>query len=337
MQKILLIVFGLSILANQPTLATETINIFTYRQPALLAPMLEAYTKETGIEFKTVYAPKGLVARLQAEGQNAQADMVITVDISRVQELADSGLLAQLSSPVIARNVPAHLRAEDDSWTTLSLRARILAISKTRVAKDRLKNIEQLAEPEWRSRVCTRKGSHVYNRALLASLIAHHGEEDARAWAKGLVDNLARRPQGNDRAQAKAIYAGECDVALMNTYYFGKMKFNKGEPEQRVWADSIELVFFNQQGRGQHVNISAGGILKTSKNKDRARAFLAWLTSAEAQRLYTEINYEYPVNPESAPSDEVASWGSFKMDKLALPEIARLSPVAQRIINSTGW
>ena len=337
MHKILLIVFGLSILASQPTLATETINIFTYRQPALLAPMLEAYTKETGIEFKTVYAPKGLVARLQAEGQNAQADMVITVDISRVQELADSGLLAPLSSPVIARNVPAHLRAEDDSWTTLSLRARILAISKTRVAKDRLKNIEQLAEPEWRSRVCTRKGSHVYNRALLAWLIAHHGEEDARAWAKGLVDNLARRPQGNDRAQAKAIYAGECDVALMNTYYFGKMKFNKGEPEQRVWADSIELVFFNQQGRGQHVNISAGGILKTSKNKDRARAFLAWLTSAEAQRLYTEINYEYPVNPESAPSDEVASWGSFKMDKLALPEIARLSPVAQRIINSTGW
>ena len=337
MHKILLFVFGLSILASQPTLATETINIFTYRQPALLAPMLEAYTKETGIEFKTVYAPKGLVARLQAEGQNAQADMVITVDISRVKELADSGLLAPLSSPVIARNVPAHLRAEDDSWTALSLRARILAISKKRVAKDSLQDIEQLAEPEWQGRVCTRKGSHVYNRALLASLIAHHGQEDARAWAKGLVGNLARRPQGNDRAQAKAIYAGECDVALRNTYYFGKMKLNKSEPEQRVWADSIELVFFNQQGRGQHVNISAGGILKTSKNKDRARAFLAWLTSAEAQRLYTEINYEYPVNPASAPSDEVASWGSFKMDKLALPEIARLSPVAQRIINSTGW
>ena len=291
MHKILLFVFGLSILASQPTLATETINIFTYRQPALLAPMLEAYTKETGIEFKTVYAPKGLVARLQAEGQSAQADMVITVDISRVKELADSGLLAPLSSPVIARNVPAHLRAEDDSWTALSLRARILAISKKRVAKDSLQDIEQLAEPEWQGRVCTRKGSHVYNRALLASLIAHHGEEDARAWAKGLVGNLARRPQGNDRAQAKAIYAGECDVALMNTYYFGKMKFNKSEPEQRVWADSIELVFFNQQGRGQHVNISAGGILKTSKNKDRARAFLAWLTSAEAQRLWVALRW----------------------------------------------
>jgi len=330
-------VYGLGILASQPVLATETINIFTYRQPALLAPMLEAYTKETGIEFKTVYAPKGLVARLQAEGASAQADMVITVDISRVKELADSGLLAPLNSPVIAGNVPAHLRAKDDSWTALSLRARILAISKERVAKDSLKNIEQLAELEWQGRVCTRKGSHVYNRALLASLIAHHGEEGAKAWAEGLVANLARRPQGNDRAQAKAIYAGECDVALMNTYYYGKMKFNKKEPGQRAWADSIDLVFFNQEGRGQHVNISAGGILKTSKNKERAKAFLAWLTSAEAQRLYTEINYEYPVNPASAPSEEVASWGSFKMDKLSLAEIARLSPAAQRIINSTGW
>ena len=150
MHEIILFVFGLSILANQPSLATETINIFTYRQPALLAPMLEAYTKKTGIEFKTVYAPKGLVARLQAEGQNAQADMVITVDISRIKELADFSLFAQLSSPVIARNVPAYLRAE----------------------------------PEWRGRVCTRKGSHEYNRVLLASLIAHHGEEGAHAWAK---------------------------------------------------------------------------------------------------------------------------------------------------------
>lgn len=337
MHKILSFVFGLNILASQAALATETINIFTYRQPALLAPMLDAYTKETGVAFKTVYAPKGLVERLQAEGQSAQADVVITVDISRVKELTNSGLLAPLNSPVIAQNVPAHLRAEDDTWTALSLRARILAISKERVNKDSLKNIEQLAEPEWQGRVCTRKGSHVYNRALLASLIAHHGEEDATAWAKGLVGNLARRPQGNDRAQAKAIYAGECDVALMNTYYLGKMKFNKKEAEQRAWADSIQLVFFNQQGRGQHINISAGGILKTSKNKDRAKAFLAWLTSAKAQRLYTEINYEYPVNPESAPSDEVASWGGFKMDKISLTEIARLSPAAQRIINITGW
>ncbi len=328
---------GLGILANLPASASDTINIFTYRQPALLAPMLEAYTEKTGITFQTVYAPKGLVARLQSEGANAQADMVLTVDISRVKELADSGLLAPLASPVIAANVPAHLRAPDDSWTALSLRARILAVSRSRVEKGSLTQIEQLADPEWKGRVCTRKGSHVYNRALLASLIAHHGTEQAIAWSSALVDNLARRPQGNDRAQAKAIYAGECDVALMNTYYYGKMKFNQKEPEQRAWADSIELVFFNQQGRGQHVNISAGGILKTSKNKAQTRAFLEWLTSQEAQQLYTEINYEYPVNPDTRPSAEVASWGTFKIDELALEEIARLSPSAQRIINITGW
>ena len=337
MRYFLSLLIGLGVLASQPVLAADTLNIFTYRQPALLAPMLEAYTKKTGIMFQTVYAPKGLVARLQAEGKNAQADMVLTVDISRVKELADSGLLASLASPVITRNVPAHLRAPDDSWTALSLRARILAVSKSRVEKGSLTEIEQLADPEWKGRVCSRKGSHVYNRALLASLIAHHGPEQATAWASALVDNLARRPQGNDRAQAKAIYAGECDVALMNTYYYGKMKFNKKEPEQRAWAEAIDLVFFNQQGRGQHVNITAGGILKTSRNKAQTRAFLEWLTSPEAQQLYTEINYEYPVNPDTRPSAEVASWGAFKMDKLALEEIARLSPSAQRIINSTGW
>lgn len=331
------LLLGLGLLANMPASAADTINIFTYRQPALLAPMLDAYTEKTGITFQTVYAPKGLVARLQSEGQNARADMVLTVDISRVKELADSGLLAPLASPVIAENVPAHLRAPDDSWTALSLRARILAVSTSRVAKGSLTTIEQLAEPEWKGRVCTRKGSHVYNRALLASLIAHHGTEQATNWASALVDNLSRRPQGNDRAQAKAIYAGECDVALMNTYYYGKMKFNQKEPEQRAWADSIELVFFNQKGRGQHVNITAGGILKTSGNKAQAQAFLEWLTSPEAQQLYTEINYEYPVNPDTRPSPEVASWGSFKMDELPLEEIARLSPSAQRIINITGW
>jgi len=337
MRLLLSFLIGLGVLASQPVQAADTINIFTYRQPALLAPMLDAYTEKTGITFQTVYAPKGLVARLQSEGENARADMVLTVDISRVKELADSGLLAPLASSVIAENVPAHLRAPDDSWTALSLRAGILAVSKSRVAKGSLTQIEQLAEPEWKGRVCTRKGSHVYNRALVASLIAHHGSEQATTWTSALVDNLARRPQGNDRAQAKAIFAGECDVALMNTYYYGKMKFNQKEPEQRAWADSIELVFFNQQGRGQHVNITAGGVLKTSKNKAQTRAFLEWLTSAEAQQLYTEINYEYPVNPDTRPSAEVASWGSFKMDELALEEIARLSPAAQRIINITGW
>ena len=326
----------MAVISNGAALA-ESLGIYTHRQPFLLEPILEAYTKKTGVEFKTVYAPKGLAARLKAEGERTDADLVLTVDISRIKELADTGLLAPLASDILNKHVPSHLRDANDRWTALSLRARIIAVSKDRVGKQAITTIEDLASPKWQGRVCSRKGSHVYNRAVLASLIAHNGEEAAKNWTLGLVDNLARRPQGNDRAQAKAIYSGQCDVALMNTYYYGKMKFAKDKPEQQKWADSIEIAFFNQDGRGQHVNISAAGITQGSKRKELARAFLEWVTSEEAQQIYTKVNFEYPVNPNAELSEEVASWGTFKMDMLPMNVIADNSPQAQRIINETGW
>ena len=328
--------FLMAIISNGAALA-ESLGIYTHRQPFLLEPILEAYTKKTGVEFQTVYAPKGLAARLKAEGERTDADLVLTVDISRIKELADTGLLAPLASDILNKNVPSYLRDANDRWTALSLRARIIAVSKERVGKQAITTIEDLASPKWQGRVCSRKGSHVYNRAVLASLIAHNGEEAAKNWTLGLVDNLARRPQGNDRAQAKAIYSGQCDVALMNTYYYGKMKFAKDKPEQQKWADSIEIAFFNQEGRGQHVNISAAGITQGSKRKELARAFLEWVTSEEAQQIYTKVNFEYPVNPNAELSEEVASWGTFKMDMLPMNVIADNSPQAQRIINETGW
>ncbi len=326
----------MAVISNGAALA-ESLGIYTHRQPFLLEPILEAYTKKTGVEFQTVYAPKGLAARLKAEGERTEADLVLTVDISRIKELADTGLLAPLASDILNKHVPSHLRDANDRWTALSLRARIIAVSKERVGKQAITTIEDLASPKWQGRVCSRKGSHVYNRAVLASLIAHNGEEAAKNWTLGLVDNLARRPQGNDRAQAKAIYSGQCDVALMNTYYYGKMKFAKDKPEQQKWADSIEIAFFNQDGRGQHVNISAAGITQGSKRKELARAFLEWVTSEEAQQIYTTVNFEYPVNPNAQLSEEVESWGTFKMDMLPMNVIADNSPQAQRIINETGW
>ena len=326
----------MAVMSNGAALA-ESLGIYTHRQPFLLEPILEAYTKKTGVEFQTVYAPKGLAARLKAEGERTEADLVLTVDISRIKELADTGLLAPLASDILNKHVPSYLRDANDRWTALSLRARIIAVSKDRVGKQAITTIEDLASPKWQGRVCSRKGSHVYNRAVLASLIAHNGEEAAKNWTLGLVDNLARRPQGNDRAQAKAIYSGQCDVALMNTYYYGKMKFAKDKPEQQKWADSIEIAFFNQDGRGQHVNISAAGITQGSKRKELARAFLEWVTSEEAQQIYTKVNFEYPVNPNAQLSEEVASWGTFKMDMLPMNVIADNSPQAQRIINETGW
>ena len=315
----------------------DEINIYSYRAQMLLQPFLDAYSAETGTNFNVVHAPKGLLQRLRSEGANSPADMVLTVDVSRIAALADEGVFEPLSDTIIRQNVPAYLRDDTAGWTALSLRARVVAISNERVAEGEITRIEDLADPKWEGRICTRKGSHVYNRALLASLIAHHGSEAATKWAEALVDNLARKPQGNDRAQAKAIWAGECDVAIMNSYYVGKMKFNNKETEQQDWAEAIQVVYLNQADRGQHVNISAGGVLKNAKNKEAATAFLGWLTTDKAQKIYADINFEYPVVASVQPHEEVASWGKFKMDELPISEIAKNSPEAQLIIDRVRW
>ena len=338
LKKLMMTLAGFSVFAFAPlaSFAAE-LNIYSYRKPPLLKPFLDAYSAETGIKFNVVHAPKGLVQRLQAEGSASPADVILTVDVSRLHELSKADLLAPLSSEVINERIPMHLRDTSGTWTALSTRARIIAVSKDRVADGAIKRIEDLAKPEWKGKVCTRKGSHVYNRALLASMILHHGAEGAEDWAKGLVDNMARKPQGNDRAQAKAIYSGECDVALMNTYYFGKMKFNEKNPEQKDWAEAIKIVFFNQDDRGQHINISGGGIVKTSQRQDEARAFLEWMTGLKAQQIYASVNYEYPANKNVAADVEVASWGQFKADEVSISAIAEASAEAQKIINRVGW
>ena len=332
----LILAMLLLVTAVTPAMAA-TLNIYSYRSPQLLEPLLEAYAKKTGTEFNVVHAPQGLAQRLQSEGASSPADLVLTSDVSRIYELADLDLLAPIISPGIERNVPDYLRDPEGRWIALSTRARILAVSKDRVPEGSITRIEDLADPAWKGRVCTRKGSHVYNRALLASLIAHHGEAAAEDWARGLVANLARKPQGNDRAQAKAIFAGECDVALMNTYYYGNMKFNQEKPEQQIWAESIRLVFLNQNDRGQHINITGGGVVRTSPRIAEATAFLEWLTEEEAQRIYASVNFEYPVNPNVPADSEVASWGRFSVDTLPIEKLATYSRAAQMIINRTGW
>lgn len=324
-------------IAHVEELAAQELNVYSYRNQQLLQPLLDAYAAETGTVFNIVHAPKGLAQRLQAEGASSPADLVLTVDVSRIAELKALDLLAPLKSEVINARVPTWLRDVDDRWTALTTRARIVVTSKERVADGAITRIEDLADPKWQGLVCTRKGSHVYNRALLASLIAHHGEAEAEKWVEGLVANLARRPQGNDRAQAKAIYAGECDVAIMNTYYLGKMKFNTKNPEQQEWAAALRVVYLNQDDRGQHINISGGGIVKTSKRADAARAFLEWLTSKQAQQIYASTNYEFPVSPDADIDSEVASWGSFTADTLPINALADNAEKAQMIIDRTGW
>ena len=312
------------------------INVYSHRQPFLINPFLKAFEKETGIRVNVVFSSKGLVQRLLAEGARSPADVILTVDIGRLDAYNDKGLLAPVESEILQKNIPAHLRDLKGRWFAFSKRARIIAVSKSRVGKNEIKRIEDLADPKWKGRICTRPGSHVYNRALLASLIAAHGKQNAEKWARGLVSNLARRPQGNDRAQVKAIYQGVCDVAIINSYYYGKLKASKIS-EQRAWGAAVRLTYTNQADRGNHMNISGGGVAKYSKNKALAISFLEFLTKEAAQKLYGEINYEYPVNPKIESSKEVRSWGKFVEDKLPIEKIAELAPEAQRMIDRVGW
>jgi iron(III) transport system substrate-binding protein len=317
--------------------ANDEVNVYSYRQPILIDPFFDEFTKLTGIKVNVLHAKKGLLERLLSEGANTPADLVLTVDISRLKQFVDEDILIPIESSLLTQNIPSHLRDSKNRWFALSKRSRIIAVSKERVANGVIKRIEDLSDPKWKGKICTRVGSHAYNRSLLASIVAAQGESKAEDWAKALVSNLARKPEGNDRAQAKAIYEGVCDIAIMNTYYYGKMKFNEKNPEQKDWANAITLVFTNQNDRGNHINVAGGGVVKYSKNKNNAIALLEFLTTQRAQTLYSSINYEYPVNPNVFLSDELELWGEFKEDELLIEKLAELAPAAQKIIDRVGW
>ena len=314
------------------------VNIYSHRQPFLINPFLEKFTEETGIKANIVYATKGLAQRLKAEGKNSPADVILTVDIGRLYIYDDLDLLASIDSDILDKNIPANLKSPENKWFALSKRSRIIVTSKERVGKGQITKIEDLADQKWKGKICSRPGSHVYNRALMASLILSLGEKAAEEWAKKFVDNLSRRPQGNDRAQVKAIFEGQCDISIINNYYFGKLKYSE-DPSQREWAKSVDLIFPNQgvEERGAHINISGGGVAKYSKNKNEAVALLEFLSKAQSQKMYGEINFEYPVNPSVETTEELKSWGSFKSDSLPIISIAQKAYEAQKIIDRVGW
>lgn len=315
----------------------NVVNIYSYRQEFLIRPFLEAFEKDTGIKVNVVYAKKGLTERLKAEGMNSPADVLLTADISRLDGPAKDDLLQPVSSDVLNTNVPSQYRHPDGLWFGLTTRARLIYYAKDRVRKDELSTYEDLADPRWKGRICVRPGSHVYNRALVASMIAAHGEAKAEEWTKALVANFARKPQGNDRGQVKAIKEGVCDIAIGNSYYMGKMKTNEKKPEQKEWAASAGIFFPNQGDRGTHVNISGAALTKSSKHRDNAVRLLEFLTEPLAQEMYASVNFEYPVKADVKWNGEVASWGKFKSDTVPLQTIADLSPAASRMIDRAGW
>ena len=317
--------------------AADEVNLYSYRQPFLIKPLLDAFTAETGIKVNAVFAKKGMLEKIRAAGANNPADAILTVDIGRLDELRQAGVLAQVKSGTLNANVPAHLRHPDGLWFGLTTRARMALVSKERVKPGELKTLADLADPKFKGRICIRSGKHSYNVALIASIIAHDGEAAAEKWLRGLKANLARKPQGNDRAQAKAIFEGVCDVALANNYYMGKMVTNEKKPEQKDWAAAVRLTYLNQGDRGQHMNVSGAGVLKGAKNRAGAIKLVEFLSSDKAQKIYAEDNHEYPVKPGVARSKLVQSWGDFKADTLSIEEIAKYRPAASKLVDKTGF
>lgn len=316
--------------------ADGEVNIYSYRQPELIQPVLDAFTKETGITTNVLFLDKGLVERISAEGLNSPADVILTVDIGRLVEARDGGVTQPVSNEIINKDIPAHYRDPAGEWFGLTTRGRVVYASKERVS-DTAITYEELADPKWKGRICIRDGQHSYNIGLFASMIAHHGVDYTETWLRGFKDNLARKPDGNDRSQAKAIMAGECDIALGNTYYVGLMITNEKDPEEKEWAAAIKVLFPNAGDRGTHVNISGMALAKNAPNKDNAVKFMEFLASGEAQEIYAEQVFEYPVMPGAKTSDIVASFGTIKPDTLSLADIAANRKAASELVDKVGF
>ncbi|CUJ95491.1 Fe(3+) ABC transporter substrate-binding protein [Shimia thalassica] len=316
-----------------PVLAEE-VNVYSYRQPELIKPLTDAFTEETGIEVNVAYLKKGMIERMTAEGTRSPADLVLTVDISRLSAVVEAGLTQPVESDVLKANVPSLYHDPDGEWWGLTTRARIVYASKDRVQEGEVTTYEDLADPKWKGRICTRSGTNAYNVALTSAVIHHLGEDGAKAWLEGVKDNLARKPQGNDRAQVKAIWAGECDIAIGNTYYMGKML---NDDEQKEWAESVNVVFPTFEGAGTHVNISGVAMAKHAPHPEAALKMMEFLTSPKAQEVYAKANFEYPIAPGSEADALVQSWGDFTADDVNLMTLAEKRSMALKLTEEVDF
>lgn len=316
--------------------AQESVNVYSYRQPELIEPLFKAFTDKTGIKVQYIFADKGLIERMEQEGVNSPADLLLTADVGRLVEAAEKGLAQSVDSAAIKENVPENLRDDEDRWFGLTMRARVVYASRDRVTQETI-SYEELADPKWRRKICIRSGQHPYNIALISAVIANKGVDKAREWLKGVKANLARKPSGNDRSQAKSVYAGECDLAIANTYYMGKMLTNEKEPEQKDWAKALRVLFPRSEEMGTHVNISGMLMAKNAPNREAALKLMEFLASPEAQQIYADANFEYPVHPDVPASELVQSWGKFKPDDLPVKKIAEDQKQASMLVDEVGF
>jgi iron(III) transport system substrate-binding protein len=329
-RSLLLLVIAVSVLMPAWSMADEVV-VYSARKEHLIKPLFDRYQSETGVEIRYITDKAGpLLQRLKAEGKRTPADMLITVDAGNLWHAAENGVLAEIDSPVLDANVPENLRDPKGRWFGLSERARTIVYSTERVKPEELSSYEDLADPKWKGRLCLRTSKKVYNQSLVATLIARHGEEKTEEIVRGWVANLAAPPFSNDTKAMEAVQAAQCDLTVVNTYYFGRLQ--KKDP-------TIPLAIFwpNQDSSGVHINISGAGVTRHSKNPEAAQALLEWLSSETAQGEFAGSNMEFPVNPRVAADPMVAAWGSFKADTLNVNEAGRLQAAAIRLMDRAGY
>lgn len=315
--------------------AAQEVNLYTTREPGLIQPLLDAFTKSTGIKVTSIFIQAGLAERVAAEGTRSPADVLMTVDFGNLLDLTDKGLTQPIQSAVLERAVPSNLRSAKGEWFALSLRARVVYASKALALES--VTYEDLADPRWKGKVCIRSGQHPYNTALIAAYIAHHGEAAAETWLRGVKANLARPATGGDREVARDIMGAICDIGVGNSYYVGLMRSGAGGPDQLKWGQAIDVVLPTFRQGGTQVNISGASVARHAPHRAEAVKLMEYLVSDEAQKLYAEANYEYPVKPGASIHPIIAALGSLKVDSLPLADIVRHRAAASRLVDKVGF
>jgi iron(III) transport system substrate-binding protein len=319
--------------ASTSALAQGEVNVYTYRETKLIQPLFDAFTKDTGIKVNVVSAANGLEQRIRTEGANSPADVLLTVDISRLEEAVRAGITQPIKSEALDKVVPPRLRDPEGHWYAVSMRARVVYASKERVKQTAL-NYEDFASPAWKGKICIRSGQHYYNTALFAAYIVKHGEAQAEQWLTGLKDNLAQRPSGGDRETARDVAAGKCDLGIGNTYYYGLML---NSAAQKPWADATRVILPTFKGGGTHVNVSGVVLTRHAPNKANAMKLIEWLAGEQAQQMYANMNFEYPVRTGVALNPTVASYGKLNAEEMPLSSIAEKSKAAANLVDKVGF
>lgn len=325
------------LMPGAPALADDQeVNVYSSRKEELIKPLLDRFTAQTGITVNLVTAKaEALLERLQREGANSPADLLITVDAGNLHRAKAAGVTRPLHSDILDQAVPAAYRDPEGHWVGLTMRARPILYVKSEVDPATLSSYEALAAPEFKGRICIRSSDNVYNQSMVAAMIAANGVEATEEWARGLVANMARPPKGGDRDQIKAAAAGECTLAIANTYYLAGML--TGEPADRAAAEVMGVFWPNQDGRGTHVNVSGAALTASAKHPEAALALVEFLAGPESQAWYAEANGEYPVRADVPPSETLAAWGEFKADTLSLARLGELNAEAVKLMDRAGW